>query len=180
MKIVRIFDNCLFAVSYDNEPTDEFDRLFDLWQDTQYLFNFFTDNLNDLQSGFWGTISIDEAIIRTIKDAQYFEKLFLKLSGQTILRQNNGLDSLFVPLDNLQTQIKDLNKSKARQSWLRIYALRVERNIYIVTGGAIKLTARMKERPHTKEELKKLEKCRNFLLEHGIIETDGVIEELEI
>jgi|WetSurMetagenome_2_1015567.scaffolds.fasta_scaffold292280_2 hypothetical protein len=34
MKIVRIFGNLLFAFKYDDELKDEFERVFDLWQDS--------------------------------------------------------------------------------------------------------------------------------------------------
>jgi hypothetical protein len=34
----------------------------------------------------------------------------------------------------------------------------------VITGGAVKLTHKMEERTHTREELIKLEKGRNFLI----------------
>ena len=43
----------------------------------------------------------------------------------------------------------------------------------LVTGGAIKLTHTMQEREHTLEELRKLEKVRNFLLSEGASDMDG-------
>ena len=57
--------------------------------------------------------------------------------------------------------------------WLRLYAIRFQRNSYLVTGGAIKLTHTMQEREHTLEELRKLEKVRNFLLSEGACDMDG-------
>ena len=57
--------------------------------------------------------------------------------------------------------------------WLRLYAIRFQRNSYLVTGGAIKLTRTMKEREHTLEELRKLENVRNFLLSEGAYDIDG-------
>ena len=42
-----------------------------------------------------------------------------------------------------------------------------------VPGGAIKLTHTMQEREHTLEELRKLEKVRNFLLSEGASDMDG-------
>ena len=47
---------------------------------------------------------------------------------------------------------------------------------YIITGGAIKLTATMQERPHTQAELDKIEKVRRFLLDEGIVDDDGFID----
>lgn len=63
-----------------------------------------------------------------------------------------------------------------RTSWLRIYAIKLARGIYIVTGGAIKLTATMQEREYTAKELDKIEKVRNFLLAENIIDDDSFIE----
>ena len=46
--------------------------------------------------------------------------------------------------------------------------------VYLITGGAIKLTSRMNERPHTLNELMRMEKVRNYLLENGVIDADGI------
>lgn len=46
----------------------------------------------------------------------------------------------------------------------------------MITGGAIKLTLRMDEREHTKNELIKLEKVRRFLLKENIVDDMGFIE----
>ena len=81
---------------------------------------------------------------------------------------------------------KDLeNKEKARlkkhtkhPSWLRIYALKLSAGIYIVTGGAIKLTATMQEREHTLAELHKMELVRQFLLNENIVDDAGFIDYL--
>ncbi|QZE15009.1 hypothetical protein K4L44_04050 [Halosquirtibacter laminarini] len=90
-----------------------------------------------------------------------------------------GLDEIFKPLHNEQTNIIPLKKSKVQKYWLRIYALRIESNIYIVTGGAIKLTKTMQERQHTQKELNNIDRCKNFLVEQGIVDHDGLIETLQ-
>jgi hypothetical protein len=100
-------------------------------------------------------------------------------SGVKTEDQIEGLEVVFNPLHNSQYQILTLNKSKAKKTWLRIYALRVENNVYIITGGAIKLTQKMQDRRHTYSELKKIESCRRFLLDQGIVDSDGLIEEIE-
>lgn len=80
----------------------------------------------------------------------------------------------------------ELTREKARNwertqhpSWLRIYAIRIEPNVYIVTGGAIKLTATMQEREHTKRELDKLNTCRDFLKQNGVFDQDSFIDFFE-
>ena len=64
-------------------------------------------------------------------------------------------------------------------SWLRIYAIRIEPNVYIVTGGAIKLTATMQEREHTQKELDKLNTCRDFLKQNGVFDQDSFVDFFE-
>ena len=53
------------------------------------------------------------------------------------------------------------------------YAIRLESGRYIITGGAIKLTATMQEREHTLEELNKLNKVRDYLISLGVFDYNG-------
>jgi hypothetical protein len=78
-----------------------------------------------------------------------------------------------------------LGKEKARlkrhvrhSSWLRIYAIKLCDGVYVITGGAIKLTATMQEKAHTLTELKNMEKVRNTLLKENIIDDNSFIEYL--
>lgn len=179
MEIGSIFGKNLFAIKYAGEDKDEFSRLFELWQDAEYLEEFFETQKSDLENGFWGSISIENAILDTFEYAQDFENILLELSEKSDSKQIEGLEDIFRPLHDSQYQILTLNKSKAKQTWLRLYALRVEDNVYIITGGAIKLTQKMQDRKHTNLELRKIESCRRFLLDQGIVDVEGVIEEIE-
>jgi len=38
----------------------------------------------------------------------------------------------------------------------------------------------MKERGHTLEELKKIERCRNYLIQEGLIDKESITEAFEI
>ena len=93
------------------------------------------------------------------------------------------LSKIFRPLDNNQASDVMLQKEKARlkrkyghSSWLRLYAIKLIQGNYIITGGAIKLTATMQEREHTRQELVKIDKVRRYLMEEGIIDDEGFIE----
>ena len=60
-------------------------------------------------------------------------------------------------------------KSRMRRSpKLRLYAVRIGNNTYVVTGGAMKLTHTMKERPHTKQQLNRLTNVKDWLKREGI------------
>ncbi|NJD23311.1 MAG: hypothetical protein FIA82_11680 [Melioribacter sp.] len=180
MKIVVIFETqnqALFSFKYDDEEIDELDRLFDQWQDIEYLEDFFTRNRSDLTSGFFGKISIEEAVLQTRKDAKELQKQFLAIEESD---ENNPLylNSYFKPLDNITYKQNELEKTKAygiiENSWLRLYAIRVPENYFIITGGTIKLTRTMRERSHTQNELDRLDNCLAFLRANGIFDEDAI------
>ena len=57
-------------------------------------------------------------------------------------------------------------------SWLRLYAIRISKNLYVVSGGAIKLTKAMNGIPHLEDELKKLLTTQEYLKEIGLFDED--------
>ena len=89
------------------------------------------------------------------------------------------IDNFFRPLENERTSEMMLGKEKGRlhrRSWLRLYAIKISVGIYIVTGGAIKLTHTMQERKHTLHELEKMEKVRNFLIREHVFDEDSFMD----
>lgn len=166
-------DGRLWAVRYEGHPDNILAMTFEKWNDHDWLRDFFVANSCDLSSYFKIT-NLNQAIYDTISDAQEMECVILDSIS------SDKLDSLFKPLENLRASEVLLGKEKAKgarnfrhDSWLRLYAIRFQRNSYLVTGGAIKLTRTMKEREHTLEELRKLENVRNFLLSEGAYDIDG-------
>ena len=166
-------DNRLWAVRYDGESDNALQLVFDQWNNPEWLWNFFTENISDLESYFKIT-DVDQAIYDTIKESNELECLILDISPDA------NLDLLFRPLDNNRTAEMLLGKEKARlhnrlehASWLRLYAIKLEPEHYLITGGAIKLTRTMQERNHTLRELAKMETVRNLLIEQGIVDSDG-------
>jgi hypothetical protein len=73
----------------------------------------------------------------------------------------------------LEKEKAKIAKRRIHASWLRIYAIKLNQGIFIVTGGAIKLTATMQERKHTAEELVKIERTRRFLIDNNIVDENG-------
>lgn len=176
MKIIPIFENRLYSVHYDEkESSDEFERLFDDWQDPQFLEAFFNAHESDLKSGFFGSISIHDAIVNTRQEALKLQDKFLELASDSA----ESLNGLFRPLDK-ESSYDDFEKSKAKgdrhKSWLRVYAIKIDPGVYVITGGSIKLTRAMGERDHTKLELAKLKRCMEFLKENGISDIEGFLE----
>lgn len=119
MKFERLTDNGqLWAVVFDGESKNALDRVFEEWNDYQWLRDFFKRHYADLSS-YFHIVDIDRASEMTL--------------GRT----------------------KAKGRNSAHSSWLRLYAIRLESGRYIITGGAIKLTATMK---NTDKELAVLQK----------------------
>ena len=178
MKFARIIDGFdhLWAVKEQDKEADELTILFRNWTNGEYLLDFFMENMEDLRN-FFHIERIDEAVNDTFEDAEALQELVLEIP------YTQYLDELFKPLDITDNRTRELSREKARNwnrarhaSWLRIYAIRLEPNVYIVTGGAIKLTRTMQEREHTARELQKLNLCKAFLKANGVFDRDSFVE----
>lgn len=163
----------LWAVRYDGCLDNVLDTILDQWNDVAWLRDFFKTNFEDLTSYFKIT-DVNQAIYDTIDDSEQLQCLIMDISPDA------NLDEIFRPLENSRTSEILLGKEKARlhntprhASWLRIYAIKLEPGIYVVTGGAIKLTRTMQEREHTLAELARMEKVRSYMLDNNIIDKDS-------
>ena len=169
MKIIHTFVQGLYAFKYSDEAFDELERLLNEWNNIEMLRKFFEENSKDLK---YFQLEVDDAIFETRKEASGLRKKLITLSTE----ENPDLDSIFVNLDDNEWRIIELAKQKSKKRWLRLYALRIDTNTYVITGGAIKLTHEMKVRLHTAKELDKLELCRNYLKDQGVFDVDSFNE----
>ena len=182
LKMIKVmkFDNIdgnwkLWAVRYDEDTANVLSLLFWHWSNVEWLADFFISNKIDLEKNFQIT-SVDKAIYDTLVDAEELECMILDLA------EDSDLDKMFRPLSNMRTSELLLGKKKAKgnrgthPSWLRLYALRLEKGVYLITGGAIKLTHTMQERSHTLKELERMEMVRNHLIENGVTDLDGFVD----
>lgn len=174
MKLVPIFvskDSAegVWSIHLDGEAQNEFDKFFDVMNNIEWLHNFFEQNNGDLHGGFFGSITIKGAVSRTLDEIEEMENALYDHSEQGFQDNDNNLQHLFKPLNNFEYAIATHQKSKARirKGWLRLYAIRLDQNCYLVTGGAIKLTLDMRK-VHLQAELKKLEQTKQFLRDNGI------------
>lgn len=167
-------DGRLWAIRYDGRENNCFEELFSKWYDMSWLKQFFQENLDDLQA-FFHITDVYQAVMETMEEATQLECLMLDITPDA------NLDLLFRHLENHRFSEMALSKEKAKglgsyrhSSWLRIYAIKIESGVYVITGGAIKLTATMAERRHTLSELAKLELVRNHFIDNGIFDNEGL------
>ncbi len=174
MDLVDIFDlvkGKLLAVRFSDQYCDEFTYAFKKWEDTEYLFNYFNEHEQQICNGFYQEESIEVAAFKTIDEAEIFRQKILKCAKKGNFDDNNSLqDVIFKPLSKNTHRALEKSKSYGTNdnSWLRVYAIRIEADCYVVTGSGIKLTATMQEDPLLVIELKKLELAQKYLKELGI------------
>ena len=120
MKIVPIFAEKLYAFQYAGEVANEYDRLMDLWSDNTYLRQYAKDNNIIEIRGFVNEISADAA---------YIQDLMEKTT-----KSNASFEDFFMPLNDLETGTRVLlSLRKGKRYKLRIYAIKVDNNLLIIT-----------------------------------------------
>lgn len=168
MKIINTFVPGLSTFKFSSR--DELEKNFDMWMDKKYLFEFFTEHKENL--AYFNITSVKEAINITLREVEQIQEKLFKLTQNN----NKQLDELFQNLDDNEYRKILLSKQKSKQRWLRLYAIKIESNHYVITGGAIKLVHKMKQSELTQSEIATIEKCRNYLLSQGVYDADTFYE----
>lgn len=170
MKIIRIFaENVnLFAFQYKGEKENELRRLLNLWNDTSYLFDFIIKNKSDIPNH----LTLNQIVIKLIEDANDIDRTL----SEIIFNPERKLEDFFRPLNNQEYQIIELSKQKGRKNYLRLFAIKIDTNCFVITGGAIKLHHLNKDRIHTQIEMQKISRCRDFLRDNGVFDLDSFYE----
>lgn len=163
MKIITIFTDHLFAFHYSNEIDNEYDRLMNLWTDVAYLYAYARRNKIKNVNGFIKDILQDAEQIQDFLDDIHQNK------------QPYGF--YFEPLQESEKKKKfPFQKGKIRQNQLRLYAIKIDDNCFVITGGAIKMSQKMQDHPDTANELIKLTNARVYLNKNGVFDQDSFFE----
>jgi len=164
MKIVTIFADRLYSFHYDGEDDNEFERLMDLWTDVEYLYNFARLNkVPDVQ------IFVEHILYQTEALQDFLDNL----------DQNNvPYNRYFFALNPAESKNPDLplQKGKILKNRLRLYAVKIDHDCFVITGGAIKMSQSMQDHPDTNKELGKMRTARIFLRQNGVFDDDSFFE----
>lgn len=168
MKIVRIFADQLFAFHYDSETMNELRRLLTLWNNTAYLHEFVTNNKSDVPKNR----PTQAIVFQLIDNANDIDDTLNEISSDP----ERNLEEFFKPLDNQEYHIVELSKQKGRKYFLRLFAIKIDNNCFVITGGAIKFHHLNKDRPHTQIEMQKIDRCRDYLKDNNVFDADSFYE----
>lgn len=169
MKIVDIFAEQLFSFVYKTDEgkydKNEYDRLMDLWTDISYLRNYAKSN---------NVSNINRFVNKRLRDAENIQDFLDELT-----ENEEPLEYYFRPLYNDEIGVKILSLQKGKVSerdGLRLYAIKIDVNCFVITGGAIKMSKAMQEHPDTMNELLKIKKAQDYLKDNGVIDDDSFYE----
>jgi hypothetical protein len=163
MRFVDIFAPYLYSIIIDNEY-DEFHNFLSFLTDPSRLEVYFYENQDILN---FYNLSVEDAVIQT---SEFAVELYEHLENNM-----NNLDKVFEPLKVIGEKLV-LHKMKLKVSWIRLYAIKIESEYYVITGGAIKQSQKMNDHPETQLQLRKMEIVRDFLMSQGISDIDGFFE----
>jgi hypothetical protein len=169
------------SVEFDEEyiGKHELHKLSRLWTDPYYLANFYEKNKPLFEVKYWKNISPEKFAMDVTKSSPLIFKQLQTLA------KTNSLDSYFEPLD-LKRDVKQpgirISRAKAKFGYVinkrvfRIYAIKIDSNCYLITGGAIKITLDMNDALHTKTELKKIDFVYNNTSSKDIFDKTSFID----
>ncbi|MBF4515582.1 DUF479 domain-containing protein [Flavobacterium sp. ANB] len=164
MKIVDIFAPALFSFHYDGEVDNEYDRLMDNWTDVNYLRKYAKSN---------GIENVNQFVRERLKDAEQIQDLL-----EEIITNKQPLEFYFRTLFDTESGIKTLSlqKGKIDKNGIRIYAIKIDKDCFVITGGAIKMSQTMQGHPDSNNELMKIKDAKNYLQENSVIDEDSFYE----
>lgn len=183
MKIIPTFDpkrnpeECtLWSVCYEEDRKDEyfldiFTKLFQLWNDFNYLQAYFEKHRSDLEHPFWNNISLEDAIFVVLDQAADFQDELMAIEYKMKGYENLKIKDVFKTFHQNEFLIKPREKRETifrkgkpyfNHPILRLYGIELEDGSIVITGGGIKLTRQLE--PSIREtELKRLRKVQDFL-----------------
>lgn len=164
MKIVDIFAPTLFAFHYGGEADNEYDRLMDNWTDVSYLRNYAKNNSID---------NVNQFVKDRLKDAEQIQDLL-----EEITTNKEPLEYYFRTLFDSESGIKTLSlqKGKIERNGIRLYAVKIDENCFVITGGAMKMSQAMQDHPDSNLELTKIKAAKAYLQENTIVDKDSFYE----
>lgn len=182
MEIEQIIPNRLYSVKYDGQEFAEYYRLFNReWTDVEFLTKFFSEHAEFTKNAFWKFLDNDPemAAATVIEDANELEVYLKELSKNADENITPDLETYFKPLNGKYIYELKFIPMKGyglkSMTFLRLYALRVEENCYLIVYGGIKLNDSIQNSPVLKDNvISKIDKVRSYLKREGISDKEDI------
>lgn len=171
MEICEIVKNGLFAIKCHGDDEHSLNEMAKNLTDVDYLYRYFQQN-EDKLSYYRGT-TINAAVAKTHSEANALLQELLEFAENEDDNENN-LDHIFHPLHKTSFYshprfYTDYKAKGIEAPWVRIYAVKCDTNLYVISGYGIKLVRQMQDDELLTLELDKLRSATAFLKEIGIL-----------
>ncbi len=184
MEIVDIYNDCLYSIQFDEEDLNEFHRVFKEWHDLDYLVKFFSENAEAVNTQFWKDAGLDFnapelSAQKVIDEANELETYIKELVKNVKHGDTPDLDEYFKFLDGKYKCVCSLAPVKSygigQPSLLRLYAIKLDSNCYLVVYGGIKLGKTIQDSPVLKKKVfNKIDNVLNYLKVNGITDSEDI------
>jgi hypothetical protein len=184
VEIVDIYKNWLYSISFDEEDLNEYHRVFREWHDLDFLVKFFSENKDDVNTDFWKKAGLnpekpEQSANRVIEEADQLEGYISELVSNCDDGIKPDFDEYFHLLGGKYKCLWSLEPVKSygtgKPSLLRLYAIKLETNCYLVVYGGIKLGDTIQNSPVLKDKVfHKIDSVLSFLKANGITDSEDI------
>lgn len=184
MDIREIYKGCLYSIKFDEADTDEYSRVINLWKDLDYLVEFFKANAKEVDQPFWREVGLspDKPLVsaeRVASEAIVLASHIRDLAQNAADGKIPDFEDFFHPLGGKYSYVRELEPHKSygtfNPSLLRLYAIRLERNVYLIVFGGIKLGSAIQNSPGLKEQVfNRIDNVIAFLKANGIFDGNDI------
>lgn len=184
MDIVEIEKDYLYAVKYDDQVFDEYNRIFEDFTNLELVNEFFETHKYKIGQYYVNELGYQrnetEAFSQyVINEAIELEEYFECLIDNTVECIKPDLKGHFTILEGFENEDMTALKSYGlnRPSMLRVYAIEVDDNCLIIFYSGIKIEHSLSDCPVLKENV--IRKARNvldFLKSNGLLDRECIRE----
>lgn len=175
IELIALVGECLYSVKYGNNEC-EYDRFFDLHNHADYIHSFFEENKDYFKRPAWEKIkNIESATRQVLHEAYELENRLIEYAENTEKGVTPDLENLFKFIGGDEfADVYEFCPMKAygtgRPSFLRLYAIKLEVNKFVITGGGIKLHDSIQSSPGIKDHvLQDIRRVRDWLMNSKIL-----------
>ncbi len=184
MDIREIYKGYLYSIKFDDADTDEYSRVLRLWKDLDYLVNFFRTNAKEVDQPFWREVGLNPddpmaSAERVASEAIILASHIRDLAQNATIGEVPDFEDFFRPLGGKYSYLTELEPHKSygtySPSLLRLYAIKLDTNTYLIVFGGIKLGRTIQDSPGLKEQVfNRIDNVISFLRANGILEGDDL------
>ena len=188
MELKEIYPDVIWSVQYTGDEKNIFAIRMYQWRDAEYLENFIFRHKRFIENNpFWDNHSVQDIIVSAKREAKNLLKYINRLYTNTLHGLHPDFSDKFYILERPPyTEEKEARRKlygRAEDdngyndfisSVFRFYAIKVnsekedESPAYIITGGGIKLTAKMLNMKELNQEYNKMLSVQDWLSKQGI------------